>query len=260
MPVHKMFEDEKKRLKGLYENVKICTEEGLEDLVDYYYDFINKVEHRVSYLKKIVQLEKEDEGKDRGLQDFRRRAYAFCPAAGICPHDANLEECGRCHEFLPHLILDLPVTLLFDLEEDGVRCPRCGRYNTHSCKALDRTSGSADFSKRVIRRGNNCKKTEWLDDATISHCDDCGYLWCLECRAELDIEKPVCMHWTICRECPNGSLAAEKVTTEECMRLCGRRECIIEPANCPTANRHLCNYRSRVHECPRIKRALAKFK
>ena len=74
-------------------------------------------------------------------------------------------------------------------------CPRCGSLNTH------------DLGKDPDYAGPYCPLTERYDDPTIGHCDDCGYLWCLECGEEIteEDETPcgmlLCEHHLICSDC-----------------------------------------------------------
>jgi len=74
-------------------------------------------------------------------------------------------------------------------------CPRCGSHNTH------------DLGKIPDYPGPYCPMTERYDDPTIGHCDDCGYLWCLECGKEISEEDItpcgmiLCGHYAICSEC-----------------------------------------------------------
>ena len=78
-------------------------------------------------------------------------------------------------------------------------CPRCGSYNVHDCQAPE--FELVQSGKKILKMGSECEEARKIDDITVGHCDDCGYLWCLECESELSIDNPVCGHWAICDEC-----------------------------------------------------------
>jgi hypothetical protein len=78
-------------------------------------------------------------------------------------------------------------------------CPRCGSLNTHDCEAP--TFELEEAEEKIVKFGSECGVAREIDDNTIGHCDDCDYLGCLECEAELKIDSPVCVHWSICGSC-----------------------------------------------------------
>ncbi len=80
-------------------------------------------------------------------------------------------------------------------------CPRCGSPNTHDCSEEEFVPNSLIRPTSIIRIGSDCEVAKKLDDPTVGHCDDCNYLWCLECGSELSIDEPTCRHWEICETC-----------------------------------------------------------
>jgi hypothetical protein len=79
-------------------------------------------------------------------------------------------------------------------------CPRCGSINTHDCEAEHEEINPYN-PRETIKSGSSCGVALEVDDITVGHCDDCDYLWCLECGSELTLDSPVCVHWEICEEC-----------------------------------------------------------
>jgi len=79
-------------------------------------------------------------------------------------------------------------------------CPMCGSSNTHDCEAVTFECGATE-PQRILKSGSDCEVAKKLDDPTIGHCDDCGYLWCLECNSEVSLETPLCAHYAICEDC-----------------------------------------------------------
>jgi hypothetical protein len=61
-------------------------------------------------------------------------------------------------------------------------------------------------------------EVEQIDDPTVGYCEDCGLLWCLECKLGLDAGTE-CGHWDVCEEC-----SEEKDEFGDCG---------IMPAECP---------------------------
>ncbi|MBN2168659.1 MAG: hypothetical protein JW738_05395 [Actinobacteria bacterium] len=41
---------------------------------------------------------------------------------------------------------------------------------------------------------------EDIDDATVGFCEDCGFIWCMECGFPLEHGEE-CGHWEVCEEC-----------------------------------------------------------
>jgi len=116
-------------------------------------------------------------------------------------------------------------------------CPNCGSFNTHDCS-------KDDF---------DCEVAKMVDDPTVGHCDDCGYLWCLECGSELTIENHVCGHWSICGECGK---------TDEFPPTCPYKaeaeagELLVDPCllDCPYLDEcPKCPYIDEIEKCPKIK-------
>ncbi len=63
-----------------------------------------------------------------------------------------------------------------------------------------------------------CDEIEDIDDPTVGMCKACGFMWCLECGAELHRGED-CGHWEICDNCDE-----EKDEFEDCG---------LPPAECP---------------------------
>jgi hypothetical protein len=76
-----------------------------------------------------------------------------------------------------------------------------------------------------------------INDICVGHCDNCGYLWCLECGNEIPSGKKGCEHWVICDKCPDAK------PVKDCIG-----ETIIGMTTCP--------YDFRIGECPRIKKEI----
>jgi len=109
-------------------------------------------------------------------------------------------------------------------------CPNCGSFNTHDCEA---PNYHLDLEGEPMKMGSECGIARELNDPTVGHCDDCNYLWCLECGSELSIDKLLCGHWAICSDCE----ISEEV-----------RDCegnVIEDA-------YTCPHEFAVSKCPRI--------
>jgi hypothetical protein len=131
-------------------------------------------------------------------------------------------------------------------------CPRCGSNNTHDCEAQHFEVNPLD-PRELIKTGSSCGVAQEVDDITVGHCDDCDYLWCLECGAELSIDSPVCIHWKICEECgktleyPEDCIFKEEAEAGEllvnpCLPDCPKLE------ECPK-----CAYIVEVYNCPKIR-------
>ncbi len=56
-------------------------------------------------------------------------------------------------------------------------CPHCGKRNT-----------------------TDCQKITGIKDGSIGLCLSCGYIWCLECDAQL-VANIRCGHWEVCAYC-----------------------------------------------------------
>lgn len=78
-------------------------------------------------------------------------------------------------------------------------CPRCGSQNTHDCQAPDFFINPD--TGEIEKMGSECGIAREIDDITIGHCDDCDFVWCLECGQEIEMNNPVCSHWSVCEEC-----------------------------------------------------------
>jgi len=134
-------------------------------------------------------------------------------------------------------------------------CPRCNSTNTHDCEASHFILDDMEipgFEPKIIKMGSDCPIAKEVDDITIGHCDDCGYIWCLLCRREIDIDHPACFHWAICGDCgrtdeyPNDCPSKDEVEAGEllvnpCWCECSRIE---ECSHCP--------YEWELYMCPRI--------
>jgi hypothetical protein len=118
-------------------------------------------------------------------------------------------------------------------------CPRCRSSNTHVCSAPDFVP---DIEGKPMKIGSECSVARMLDDPCIGHCDDCDYLWCLECGSELSMDNPNCGHWAICGEC-----AVEEVkfslTEEDLDKLWVCLADLPEDA---------CPFEAQVFDCPKI--------
>lgn len=93
-------------------------------------------------------------------------------------------------------------------------CPKCGSPNTHDCEAV---TFDYDVEGEIRKLGSDCEVAKKLDDPTIGHCDDCDYLWCLECDNQLSPQKPLCGHYEVCEscekenECPQPAFECSKI-------------------------------------------------
>lgn len=122
-------------------------------------------------------------------------------------------------------------------------CPNCGSPNTHDC----------------LREGSDCEMAKNFDDPTIGHCDDCGYLWCLECGSELTVDDPVCGHWEVCEACweERSYLGLDEIMEKICKkcehwndgRQMARENIFME---CERIKPYQCPYEGRISECLRI--------
>jgi hypothetical protein len=70
-------------------------------------------------------------------------------------------------------------------------CPKCHSSNTHDCEAPDLapTDPRAGLPYQYFSTGSSCKIVQEIGDPTVAHCDDCGYLWCLQCDEPLEMDK-----------------------------------------------------------------------
>ena len=87
-------------------------------------------------------------------------------------------------------------------------CPKCGSENSHTCEAPISESCKiivpyprVQQEDKIMRVGSECEIAMKLNNVGVGHCDDCGYLWCLDCGSELSIEEPDCGHHEICEGC-----------------------------------------------------------
>jgi hypothetical protein len=119
-------------------------------------------------------------------------------------------------------------------------CPRCGSSNTHDCKAPD---FALDLEGKPMKIGSECSVARMLDNPCVGHCDDCDYLWCLECGCELSMDNPVCGHWVICEEC---NIEEVKLSlTEEDLDTLSEYFVDLSEDTCP--------FEACVFNCPKIK-------
>lgn len=79
------------------------------------------------------------------------------------------------------------------------KCPNCGGANTHDCES--EKFEYSKITKEIMKTGSKCWASQKIDDITIGHCDDCNFLWCLECGSPISEDKTVCSHWAICGDC-----------------------------------------------------------
>ena len=64
------------------------------------------------------------------------------------------------------------------------KCPKCGSNNVHDCEARSPIIDNYNL-------GSDCEVAKKLNDHCVGHCDDSGYLWCLECGTKLSLKNPV---------------------------------------------------------------------
>ena len=96
-------------------------------------------------------------------------------------------------------------------------CPKCGSSNVHNCEAqtpiMEKSVMNESFLKILgtepyHQYGSNCPVAKEIDNNNpgvgigVGHCDDCNYLWCLDCGSELSVEDSNCGHWCVCNNCP----------------------------------------------------------
>jgi hypothetical protein len=148
-------------------------------------------------------------------------------------------------------------------------CPNCGSENVHDCSKEEFILGSRStredaetvegikIAKDVVKVGSDCPMALKLDDPCIGHCDDCNYLWCLECGSELTMENPNCGHWGICCKCyeEHGYLGLDEVMEKICPRCEYWRDgCQLEdPSECEKTKPYECPYEANISECPTIR-------
>jgi len=121
-------------------------------------------------------------------------------------------------------------------------CPKCGSPNIHDCSAPEFVP---DIEGKPMKIGSECPVARMLDDPCIGHCDDCGYLWCLECCSGLSIENPNCEHWKICEKCDVEEVISEMDEEELSNLWISIEDCI---------NKGICPYEGQIFECPKIKK------
>jgi len=97
-------------------------------------------------------------------------------------------------------------------------CPRCGGINTHDCDASEFDPLTTGSPENVFETGSECWAVRELDDPTIGHCDDCDYLWCIECGSQISVDERVCGHWAMCDECSseNGYMTLGEILEKVC--------------------------------------------
>jgi hypothetical protein len=134
-------------------------------------------------------------------------------------------------------------------------CPRCGSGNTHDCEAIHHEYD--EYLNEITKQGSDCPAAKEIDDITIGHCDDCDYLWCLECGRKYSAESGACVHYSICEECgsENGYLDAGEFVEQVCPSCENRGEdgCKLGDSSyeCVHMDRE-CPYGGRMNECPRM--------
>jgi len=119
-------------------------------------------------------------------------------------------------------------------------CPRCGSSNTHDCTAPD---FELDLEGKPMKIGSECSVARMLDDPCVGHCDDCDYLWCLECGSELSMDNPICGHYAICEECNVEEV--KLLLTEEDLEKLSEYFVDLSEDTCP--------FETCVFNCPKIK-------
>ena len=136
-------------------------------------------------------------------------------------------------------------------------CPKCGSPNTHDCEALTFEQSPLD-PKELIRTGSDCGVAMEIDDITVGHCDDCDYLWCLECGSQLYVDSPNCTHWELCEACgrtmdfPPSCDFREEVESGELLE----DPCLL---GCPFIDEcSRCPYTMDVRDCPTIRGGMLK--
>lgn len=135
-------------------------------------------------------------------------------------------------------------------------CPRCGSSNTHDCQAPNFVPSPFGSPEQIVKMGSECWVARELDDLTLGHCDDCGYLWCLECGSPVSIDEKVCGHWEVCGECSeeNGYLTLDEIIEKVCTE-CEYWDdgCQLDgPLGCETILEYECPYEIAISECPTI--------
>lgn len=137
-------------------------------------------------------------------------------------------------------------------------CPRCGSINTHDCGASDFDPLTIDSPENVFEKGSECWAVGELDDPTIGHCDDCDYLWCIECGSQISVDERVCGHWAICDECSseNGYMTLDEILEKVCPK-CEHWDdvCLLDdPLLCDEVWEYKCPYEIDISECPTIRK------
>jgi hypothetical protein len=124
---------------------------------------------------------------------------------------ANLKETLLCDDFVNRILVG--------------DCPKCESNNVHDCESQTPIMEKSVMFETYRQYGSNCPVAKKLNDPGVGHCDDCNYLWCLDCGSELSVENPNCGHWLVCDECPE----------------------IDQDSECPE-----CSYSGLESNCPRI--------
>ena len=136
-------------------------------------------------------------------------------------------------------------------------CPRCGSSNTHDCQAPYFDPYPFNSPGMIVKMGSECWAARELDP-TIGHCDDCDYLWCIECGSQLSIDEKECGHWWVCDECSeeHGYMTLDEILVKVCPR-CERWDdgCLLDdPILCDEAWEYRCPYEVDISECLTIRR------
>lgn len=143
-------------------------------------------------------------------------------------------------------------------------CPNCKSGNVHDCSKVEYVPGpqtaiarerldGVSVVKDITRAGSDCPIAKELDDPSIGHCDDCNFLWCLECGLELSIDEPTCGHWAICGECGKTELFPSTCPYKAEV---DAGELVVNPCLLECPNVHECSkcpYAFEREDCPKIK-------
>lgn len=130
-------------------------------------------------------------------------------------------------------------------------CPNCGSNNTHDCEAPNFVSSPFESQEQVFKLGSECGIARELDDPTVGHCDDCNYIWCLDCGSELTLDRHICGHWKICDECGRESDFPSTCPYKE---EADTGDLIVNPClSCPSIYEcSRCPYENNTIDCPKI--------
>ncbi len=96
--------------------------------------------------------------------------------------------------------------ILEGLPQDVIEYVRMVAEKSQSKEDFLRMIFVGDCPKCNSRNSVQCDEVIGIDNPTLGLCVDCGFVWCLECGAQLDPdhwpEKEIrCGHWEICDAC-----------------------------------------------------------